>query len=78
MKVIFIKTPDLLHKKDIEYEQYVQQFEEEGQRLAKFSDKPHPHIVKVRDYFLEDTLPCLVMVNTLSMFIPLLLPFTTL
>ncbi len=58
---VVIKTPDLLQKKDIEYEQYVKQFQEEGQRLAKFSAKPHPHIVKVRDYFLEDTLPCLVM-----------------
>ena len=58
---VVIKTPDLLQKKDIEYEQYVQQFQEEAQRLAKFSAKPHPHIVKVRDYFLEDTLPCLVM-----------------
>ena len=58
---VVIKTPDLLQKKDIEYEQYVQQFQDEGQRLAKFSAKPHPHIVKVRDYFLEDTLPCLVM-----------------
>ena len=58
---VVIKTPDLLQKKDIEYEEYVQQFQEEAQRLAKFSAKPHPHIVKVRDYFLEDTLPCLVM-----------------
>lgn len=58
---VVIKTPDLLQKKDIEYEQYVQQFQDEAQRLAKFSAKPHPHIVKVRDYFLEDTLPCLVM-----------------
>ncbi|MDJ0728622.1 MAG: serine/threonine-protein kinase [Crocosphaera sp.] len=58
---VVIKTPDLLQKQDIEYEQYVQQFQEEAQRLAKFSAKPHPHIVKVRDYFLEDTLPCLVM-----------------
>ncbi|MGK7883004.1 MAG: serine/threonine protein kinase [Crocosphaera sp.] len=58
---VVIKTPDLLQKKDIEYEQYVKQFQDEAQRLAKFSIKPHPHIVKVRDYFLEDTLPCLVM-----------------
>ncbi|MDJ0581264.1 serine/threonine-protein kinase [Crocosphaera sp.] len=58
---VVIKTPDLLQKKDIEYEQYVKQFQDEAQRLAKFSTKPHPHIVKVRDYFLEDTLPCLVM-----------------
>ncbi|MGK7941094.1 MAG: serine/threonine protein kinase [Crocosphaera sp.] len=58
---IVIKTPDLLQKKDIEYEKYVKEFQEEAQKLAKLSTKPHPHIVKVRDYFLEDTLPCLVM-----------------
>ncbi|MGK7882022.1 MAG: serine/threonine protein kinase [Crocosphaera sp.] len=58
---VVIKTPDLLQQKDIEYEQYVKQFQDEAQRLAKFSTKPHPHIVKVRDYFLENTLPCLVM-----------------
>jgi serine/threonine protein kinase len=64
---VVIKTPDLLQKKEIEYEQYVRQFQAEGKRLAKFSKrhlfsaKAHPNIVKARDYFLEDTLPCLVM-----------------
>ncbi len=58
---VVIKTPDILQKKDIEYEKYVQQFQSEGRKLAKFSAKPHAHIVRIRDYFLEAKLPCLVM-----------------
>ena len=56
-----IKTPDILQKKDIEYEEYVKQFKAEGRKLAKISQKRHPHIVRVSDIFMEDQVPCLVM-----------------
>ena len=56
-----IKTPDILQKRDTEYEDYVKQFEAEGRKLAKFSQTPHPHIVRVWDIFMEGQVPCLVM-----------------
>ena len=58
---VVIKTPDILQKRDTEYEDYVKQFEAEGRKLAKFSQTPHPHIVRVWDIFLEGQVPCLVM-----------------
>ena len=58
---VVIKTPDILQKRDTEYEDYVKQFEAEGRKLAKFSQTPHPHIVRVWDIFVEGQVPCLVM-----------------
>jgi serine/threonine-protein kinase len=58
---VVIKTPDILQKRDTEYEYYVRQFEEEGRKLAKFSRTPHAHIVRISDFFTEDKVPCLVM-----------------
>ena len=58
---VVIKTPDILQKRDIEYEEYVKQFQAEGRKLAKFSQTPHPHIVRVWDIFMEGQVPCLVM-----------------
>ncbi|ARI81824.1 serine/threonine protein kinase [Microcystis aeruginosa] len=58
---VVIKTPDILQKRDTEYEDYVRQFEAEGRKLAKFSRTPHAHIVRVSDFFTEDKVPCLVM-----------------
>ncbi|MFM7790183.1 MAG: protein kinase domain-containing protein, partial [Microcystis panniformis] len=58
---VVIKTPDILQKRDTEYEDYVRQFEEEGRKLAKFSQTPHPHIVRISDFFMEGQVPCLVM-----------------
>jgi serine/threonine-protein kinase len=58
---VVIKTPDILQKRDTEYEDYVKQFEAEGRKLAKFSQTPHPHIVRVWDIFMEGQVPCLVM-----------------
>ncbi|UXE60192.1 MAG: serine/threonine protein kinase [Woronichinia naegeliana WA131] len=59
--VVVIKTPDILQKRDTEYEDYVKQFEAEGRKLAKFSQTPHPHIVRVWDIFMEGQVPYLVM-----------------
>jgi serine/threonine-protein kinase len=58
---VVIKTPDILQKRDTEYDDYVKQFEAEGRKLAKFSQTPHPHIVRVWDIFIEGQVPCLVM-----------------
>jgi len=58
---VVIKTPDILQKRDTEYEDFVKQFEAEGRKLAKFSQTPHPHIVRVWDIFIEGQVPCLVM-----------------
>ncbi|TYT72795.1 serine/threonine-protein kinase [Microcystis aeruginosa] len=58
---VVIKTPDILQKRDTEYEDYVRQFEAEGRKLAKFSQTPHPHIVRISDFFTEGQVPCLVM-----------------
>ncbi len=58
---VVIKTPDILQKRDTEYKDYVKQFEEEGRKLAKFSQTPHPHIVRISDFFMEGQVPCLVM-----------------
>ena len=58
---VVIKTPDILQKRDTEYEDYVRQFEAEGRKLAKFSQTPHAHIVRISDFFTEDKVPCLVM-----------------
>lgn len=58
---LVIKTPDILQKRDTEYEDYVRQFEAEGRKLAKFSQTPHAHIVRISDFFTEGQVPCLVM-----------------
>lgn len=58
---VVIKTPDILKKRDTEYEDYVRQFEAEGRKLAKFSQTPHAHIVRISDFFTEGQVPCLVM-----------------
>ena len=43
------------------YPKLCQDFLKEAQRLARLSDKSHPNIVRVSDYFEEDGLPCMVM-----------------
>ncbi|MCZ8244396.1 MAG: protein kinase [Microcystis sp. LE19-131.1A] len=58
---VVIKTPHILQKRDTEYEDYVRQFEAEGRKLAKFSQTPHAHIVRISDFFTEGQVPCLVM-----------------
>jgi serine/threonine protein kinase len=58
---VVIKTPNTLQRRDSEYDQYIQQFQEEGRKLARFSANPHTHIVRILDIFLEDQVPCLVM-----------------
>ncbi|MGK7930343.1 MAG: SUMF1/EgtB/PvdO family nonheme iron enzyme [Microcystaceae cyanobacterium] len=60
-RVCVIKTPDKIQRRDTEYEKYLKRFKKEGQRLARFGEKPHPNIVQVTDYFEEASLPCLVM-----------------
>ena len=58
---IVIKTPNSRLQKDINYSKYVENFKKEARRLAKLGMNPHPHIVRVFDFFQEDNLPCIVM-----------------
>jgi serine/threonine-protein kinase len=58
---VVIKTPNEYLKYDPDYDQYVDRFIKEGQRLAQLSQDPHPHIVRVWDLFEEGEIPCMVM-----------------
>ncbi|MGF1487552.1 MAG: serine/threonine protein kinase [Prochloraceae cyanobacterium] len=54
-----IKTEILANPKyDRDLEKLIEDFEREGSRLALFE---HPNIVKVKDFFYENSLPCLCM-----------------
>jgi serine/threonine-protein kinase len=58
---VVIKTPNDKLRNDSEYKRFKERFLKESQILAKFSEKRHPHIVQVKDFFAEGDLPCLVM-----------------
>jgi serine/threonine-protein kinase len=58
---VVIKTPNDQLRKDLQYKKFEDKFLKESQILAKFSEKRHPHIVQVKDFFVEGDLPCLVM-----------------
>ncbi len=60
-EAVVIKSPHLHRQNEPNYGDFVACFEKEGQNLAKLSKKQHPNIVKVRDFFYEGTVPCLVM-----------------
>lgn len=48
---VVIKTPNEYLKHDPDYETYIERFRKEGQRLERFSQKSHPNIVRVSDFF---------------------------
>ncbi|HAX77843.1 MAG TPA: serine/threonine protein kinase [Cyanobacteria bacterium UBA11372] len=56
-----IKTPDEYLSIDPEYPKYIDRFINEAKILAKLSTDPHPHIVRVTDFFKEGNIYCLVM-----------------
>ena len=58
---VVIKTPNKSLSHDPDYEKYVERFIKEGKILARLSQDPHPHIVRVIDLFQEDDIYCLVM-----------------
>ena len=58
---VVIKTPDKYLRDDSEYNKYIERFIKEGRMLARMSRDPHPHIVRVRDFFKEGNTHCLVM-----------------
>jgi serine/threonine-protein kinase len=58
---VVIKTLNDKLRKDLQYKKFQERFWKESQILAKFSEKRHPHIVQVKDLFIESDLPCLVM-----------------
>jgi formylglycine-generating enzyme required for sulfatase activity len=58
---LVIKTPNIRLQRDANYSKYVENFTREAKQLAKLGMNPHPHIVRVLDFFQEDNLPCMVM-----------------
>jgi serine/threonine protein kinase len=58
---VVIKTPNGKLQNHREYPKFVKRFLKEGQILAKLGQERHPHIVRVRDLFVENELPCLAM-----------------
>lgn len=58
---IVIKTPNEYLKHDPDYDKYVKRFIKEGLTLAKLSQDPHPHIVRIHKFFQEEDTYCLVM-----------------
>jgi serine/threonine protein kinase/small basic protein len=58
---VVIKTPNEYLKHDPDYSEYVDRFIKEGQKLARMSEYPHPHIVRYRRVFNQGEIPCLVM-----------------
>ena len=48
-------------QRDKNYSKYLANFKKEAKQLAKLGMNPHPHIVRVLDFFEEDNLPCIVM-----------------
>jgi tRNA A-37 threonylcarbamoyl transferase component Bud32 len=60
-QTVVIKTPNEYLSHDPDYEKYIERFIKEGQILARLSEHPHPHIVRVIDLFKEGAIHCLVM-----------------
>jgi len=62
---VVIKTPNLKMRKDRQYHRYVEKFIAEAKVLGRMCANPHPHIVRVTDFFEEQeeeqNIPCLVM-----------------
>ena len=58
---VVIKTPNESLKNDSEYPNYVKRFIQEGRKLGKLSQQPHPNIVRVNELFEESKTYCLVM-----------------
>jgi len=62
---VVIKTPNLQMRKDRQYPRYIEKFKSEAKLLGRMCANPHPHIVRVTDFFEEEqegqNLPCLVM-----------------
>ena len=58
---VVIKTPNRKLQRDKNYSKYLESFKKEAKQLAKLGMNPHPHIVRVFDFFEEDNLPCIIM-----------------
>jgi serine/threonine protein kinase len=56
--VVVIKTLNDSLRQDPKFWEFQRQFQDEARRLAKFS---HPNIVRVTDFFVEESLPYIVM-----------------
>jgi eukaryotic-like serine/threonine-protein kinase len=59
---VVIKTPNPMLQRDRNYSRFVSKFIQEAKLLGQICTNPHPNIVRVIDYFEEDSnIPCLVM-----------------
>jgi formylglycine-generating enzyme required for sulfatase activity/tRNA A-37 threonylcarbamoyl transferase component Bud32 len=58
---VVIKTPNSKLQRDKNYSKYLESFNKEAKQIAKLGMNPHPHIVRVFDFFAEDDLPCIIM-----------------
>jgi eukaryotic-like serine/threonine-protein kinase len=58
---VVIKTPNSKLQRDKNYSKYLESFDKEAKQIAKLGMNPHPHIVRVFDYFAEEDLPCIIM-----------------
>jgi formylglycine-generating enzyme required for sulfatase activity/tRNA A-37 threonylcarbamoyl transferase component Bud32 len=58
---VVIKTPNSKLQRDKNYSKYLESFDKEAKQIAKLGINPHPHIVRVFDYFAEEDLPCIIM-----------------
>lgn len=52
-QTVVIKTPNEYLSHDPDYDKYIERFIEEGRILARLSQDPHPHIVRVISLFKE-------------------------
>ncbi|MBD2461591.1 serine/threonine protein kinase [Oscillatoria sp. FACHB-1407] len=57
-QIVVIKTLNQANQQDPQFPRLVQQFQDEGRRLALCI---HPNIVRVNDFFMEEGIPYLVM-----------------
>jgi serine/threonine protein kinase len=60
-KTVVIKAPHAYRQDEPKYSDFVSCFVKEGQTLDRVAEKQHPNIVRVRDFFYEGDVPCMVM-----------------
>jgi serine/threonine protein kinase len=60
-KTVVIKAPHAYRQDEPKYADFVVCFVKEGQTLDRVAEKQHPNIVRVRDFFYEGDVPCMVM-----------------
>ncbi len=59
--IVVIKAPHEYRCIEPNYNDFVSCFEKEGRTLARLTEKQHPNIVRVQNFFDEGKTPCMVM-----------------